>query len=290
VRKLPIEAPRASRTATARGPEATPRPRHAVTEAPRAAAPPGAPPEHTVVQVLDPHGDPVAGAAIETVRGTFRTDRGGRACIPPLPGDLGSPSTSKRRGTVRVRAAGYAPVHRFLAEAQLPSFLRDPKLESAPIRLKDRGVKLAAQFVDPRGEPIQRLAVAINETATTRDFWLVTDADGRIATDHAPPRACAFRLESDTWMARETHLRPGRQKIIVYRFARMRGRIRPAPGDDRVELCTGRRVWVDYRGRFELDCIPGRVTLLCRKRGLVLGTFHLAPGERRDGVEIALPR
>jgi len=291
VRGLPLELPvatRPGRAAIAHALEVTARPRHAVTEAPRAGpapAPPRALPGHTVVRVLDPQGCPVADAAIETYgKGTFRTDRGGWARIPPLPGDMGSPRMSRVRTTITVRAPGYAPVHEGLGS--LPPWIERDRIH---VRLKEHGVKLAAQFVDPRGEPVAGLRVAVNRTLYTCDFKLVTDAEGRIATDHAPPRACTFTLASDTWLAREKHLLPGRQRLIVHRFARMRGHIRPATGEVRVELCTGRRVWVNSSGEFELACIPGRVTLLCRDLGLVLGTFHLEPGERRDGVEIVLP-
>ena len=197
---------------------------------------------------------------------------------------------SRIRTTVTVRVPGYVPVHRELVGAFLPWRLREPGRERVVIRLREHGVRLVARFVDPRGEPVAGLKVAVNRTFYTCDFKLVTDAEGRIATDNAPPRPCTLALWSSTWMAREKHLLPGRrQRLIVYRFARMRGHIRPAPRNIRVELDTGQGIHVNSYGAFELACIPGRVTLLCRDRGLVLGTFYLAPGERRDEVEIALP-
>lgn len=296
-RELPIRAGGAEPWVAnpfARPDHGTPRPHHGVTGVPRGSRdenePPTVPPGHTVVRVLDLHGCPVAGAAIRTFnKGTFRTDRGGWAHIPPLPGDMGSPRMSRVLRTVTVRVPGYVPVRKELIQAQVPWPVTGEPARGR-IRLEERGAKLAAQFVDPRGAPVAGLTVDFERALFAGHFRLLTDADGRIVTNEAPPRACTFTLWSTVWMARERHLRPGReQKIILHRFARLKGHIRPGGRDLRVERDTGEAVRVGRDGGFDFACLPGRVTLLCRERGLVLGTFHLAPGERRTGVEIALP-
>ena len=77
---------------------------------------------------------------------------------------------------------------------------------------------------------------------------------------------------------------------MLYRFARVTGRFVAAdlPKDWPITAGPGRQLSVQRDGTFTLTSIPGTTSLSWAERG-VLWRFDLRPGERREGVVIALP-